>query len=249
MMKYATFRKMTRISMKAFAVAMIILLLVSAVVGVAYLRGGIRGIIRLPLISSLVGIDRQVDLGAVPVTGEEIEDLHKLLGTEIKNVRPGVETSSGTLALSAGQFSYLLDQGGLEDEMFSNVQVALEQRDGQAVLSISSMADAASVAVAAGFSQADLDAVVGQLPDEVAILAEVVLPDSGDPDAPLQLVALNIGRIELSDTLMDSANRYLESTLASFFKNQYGIGMTGISGDGRSILIAGDVPLAGSGLN
>ncbi len=243
MMRYATFRKATRITLKAFALIMALLLVLALIIGIAYLRGGIRGIMRLPLISSLIGIDHQVDLGTEPLTQKEIEDLDTLFGTEVGNIRPGIPTGQGEVALSAGQFAYLLDQGGLDPEMFDGVQVRMDEKGGRTVLSISMVTDAASVAVASGYSAADLNALIGELPETVAVLAEIVMPDSAGDGIAIKLDALRIGQIGLSDTLVDSANEYLGPTLETFFMNQYGLSLDDLAIAGQSILIQGDLPV------
>ncbi|MBP7401135.1 MAG: hypothetical protein KBA30_00800 [Clostridia bacterium] len=241
MIRYETFRKATRIALRVCAALMGVVLILGILVGVVFLRSGIRGVMRLPLLSGLIGIDRQVDLDVTPASRQEIDDLADRWGRDVKDIRPGTTTEKGAIDMSAGQFAYLLQEGGENPELFENVQVRLDETEGEAILSISTLTDAAAAAGTVGYTREDLDGVVGELPDQVAVLVELVLPDGSDAGR-IELDSLRIGNIVLSDTLVDSANQYLMPTLETFFENQYGIVLDALEAGDQSIRIEGGLP-------
>ena len=249
MMRYTTFRRSTRTVLKVSALLMVFILAVGSVVGIAYLSGGIRAVVRLPLLSLLIGVDRQADLKVPPPSPEEISELRGLLGMEVEKVRPGMPTHQGNLAVSTGQFAYLLETGGQEADLFQDIQVRVDDKDGQKVLSVSTVADAVAVALTVGYTEADMNSVVGPLPENVAILAELVVPENTQDDTPLRLSGLRIGQVTLSKTMVDSANAYLKPTLEAFFEKQFGIGLENLTIDGQTIVLQGNMPSGTGSMN
>lgn len=245
-MRYATFRKGSRIALALLACLLTVVLVLAVWVGIAYLRGGVQGVLQISWVSRLVGIDRQTDLGTAPISREEREALEDRLGMEVARLRPdnGRESSREALSLSEGQFAYLLDYAGSDPHVLDQVQVRIEDRDGEedGGFTLSAIASPAAAATLVGYTPEALYAAVGELPASVAVLARISLPPPTEPEGVARLEGIRIGNVALPATLVDSANKELSAGLDAFFLNQFGIRLDELSSDGTVVRVVGEIP-------
>mgnify|MGYP000952295463 CR=1 FL=1 len=246
-MRYTTFRRGSRFALALLAFLLTVLIVMAVWVGIAYLRGGVQGVLRISWVSRLVGIDRQTDLGMEPISREERNTLEDRLGMEVARLRPdnGRVVQQEELLLSEGQFAYLLDHAGTDPDVLNEVQVRIEEGEGEKDnhVTLSAIASPAAAATLVGFTPDALYAAVGELPASVAVLARIALPDPANPEETALLEEIQIGQIALPATLVDSANKELAMGLETFFLNQFGIRLETLGSDGIGIQIEGAIPV------
>jgi len=246
-MRYKTFRRGSRIVLALASFLLAVILFMAVRVGIAYLRGGVQGVLRIAWVSRLVGIDRQTDLGMEPITLEERDALEDRLGMEVARLRPdnGLAKRQEELSLTEGQFAYLMDYAGSDPDALDAVQVRIEGGEGErgGHVSLSAVASPAAAATLAGFTPDALYAAVGELPASVAVLARIALPDPEHPEDAALLEEIRIGNVALPATLVDSANQEFGPGLETFFMNQFGIRLETLGSDGSGIRIEGAIPV------
>ncbi len=233
-------RTKLRKALAAIGIVMIVLVVVAGILVGIYLSKGVDGLLSIPGVTALLGLEHPKDLQMGDIEAADRDSLLDKLGadpTSWPNVVVGSPTRSVTVSLTAKEAAALLSSGRGPD-YFYDIQVAPK---GPGLLAISGMMKVDGALALADMKRADVEGMVGALPDEVPIYAEIQLAPA-DGSLGITIRQLRIGAVLVPGSSLGVDAATMDLYTRKFFLQAYGIGLQSIMTDGTLITVEMDVP-------
>jgi hypothetical protein len=230
-------------TLSVIAIVMIVCLVAAGILVGVYITKGVSGLLRLPGMTAILGLDHAKDLGMGTVTQADRDSLIGKLGGDPANWPSSAATDPRTnlaVALTPKEAVAFLESAK-GATVLSNTQIELLS-DGY--VSLSAMVKIDGVLAVANMKRADIEGQVGALPEEVPVYVEFK-PVPGDGTFGIILRQLKIGSVTIPGSSLGVDAAQLDPYIRDFFEQFYGVTLNSLSTDGASILLDMDAPLGG----
>jgi hypothetical protein len=234
---------------KIFNVLGILVLVFLVFVGVlaaVYFTSGIDGVLRIPGLSAVLGLDKPKDLGEGAVTtADQASLVVKFDGVDPaswSDVPSGGGTKKIEVVLTTKETSaFLMDGGG--SRILKDVQITPSGDEGG--LAAAGLAQIDGLLESSGMTRADLEAKIGALPDTVPFYVELTAVPTEDGSLGITLTEIKIGAISIPVGMLGLTSEQLDPYVRDFFQSTYGIGLDSFSSGAAGLELNLEVPEAG----
>jgi len=225
------------------SIVMIVCLVAGGILVGVYITKGVSGLLSLPGMTAILGLDHPKDLGMGTVTQADIDSLIGKLGSDPAAWPSAAATDPRTnlvVSLTPKEIVAFLESGE-GASVLSSTQVEL-QSDGY--ISLSAMVKIDGVLAIANMTRADIEGQVGALPEEVPVYVEFKATPGADGSFGILLRQLKIGSVTIPGSSLGVDSAMLDPYVRDFFEKFYGVTLNSLSTDGASITLDMDVPTA-----
>jgi hypothetical protein len=234
---------------KIFNVLGILVLVFIVLIGIlaaVYFTSGIDGVLKIPGLAAVLGLDKPKDLGAGAVTvADQASLVQKFDGVDPaswSDVPSGGVTKKIEVVLTTKETSALLMDGG-GSRILKDVQLAPSGEEGG--VAAAGLAQIDGLLESSGMTRADLEAKIGALPDTVPFYVELTAVPTEDGSLGITLTEIKIGAIEIPVSMLGLTSEELDPYVRDFFLNTYGIGLDSFSSGADGLELNLEVPEAG----
>lgn len=220
-------KKGIRKFLATLGVLILVVLVIGGTLAGIYMARGIEGLLRIPGVTAILGLDRPKDLGMEPVTEADQESLQTKLGSDpatwvdVPDTTPRMPVQ---VELTPRETAAFLMEGG-EKSAFRDLQVAIGEGDS---IQAAGIVDLEQVMSAVGYSKADVESQLGALPDSVpVVLSFTANPTSGS--LGLDLNQIMVGNLAVPGSSLGVDAAQLDPLIRDFFESTYGAGLDSLS--------------------
>ncbi len=220
-------------------VSIVILSLIIIVGGVVFwfIKNGTAGLFKDSGLLKILGINKQIQLEETEEISLDENTVTEKLGYNIEEYEREdlKKRKSLSIELNSKEAAYLISKMQKEDSM-KNVQVKIDDEDN---LLLSAIVNVENMTEAFGADIAMIEDLIGELPDEVPLYAELEF-DSESNTASLN--DIKVGKIGIPNIISSQMDDYIDSGVEEFFENILGIEIDDISISDGNLNIEGVFP-------
>jgi hypothetical protein len=229
--------------LSVIAILMIVLVVVVGILVGVYITKGVSGLLSLPGMSAVLGLDRPKDLGMGTLTDADRASLVAKIGGN-PDAWPDAASSTSRkpllVTLTPKELAEFL-MSGKGSETFHDLQLEIQEGN---LIAASAVVRIDGVLAVADMSRSDIEEQVGTIPDEVPIYLELTADPTEDGSLGIGLRQLKIGSITVPGSSFGLDPSQLDPYVRDFFNVTYGVVLNSLSTDGTNFILDMDVPQA-----
>ena len=228
-------------TLSVIAIIMIVCLVVVGILVGVYITKGVSGLLSLPGMTAILGLDHPKDLGMGVVTEADRDSLIQKLGGDPASwpsTAPSAPRTNLVVRLTPKEAAAFLESGN-GPTVLSEVQIEILS-DGY--VSLSAMVKIDGVLKIANMTRADIEGQVGAIPDEVPVYVEYKATPSEDGSLGIALRQLKIGSVTIPGSSLGLDPKQLDPYVRDFFQSLYGVKLNSLTTDGADFVLDMDVP-------
>jgi hypothetical protein len=222
------------------AVVMIVVFALASVLVGIYITRGVEGLLSLPGVSAMLGLDHPRDLKMGAVEASDRASLIEKLGGDPSDWPSAAQSTPRrtiTVTLTPREGAAFLASGHGTD-VFYDVQLAPRE---PGLLALSGMMKVDGALAVANMDRASLEGMVGALPDEVPVYLELYMAPT-DTSLGFAIRQLRIGNVLVPGSALGVLPDMMDTYVRDFFNATFGVGLVSITTDGTHLTLVLEVP-------
>ena len=230
-------------TLSVIAIIMIVCIVVVGILVGVYITKGVSGLLSLPGMTAILGLDHAKDLGMGTVSSADRASLIEKLGGDPAawpSTAASAPRTNLVVTLTPKEAAAFLESGD-GSTVLSDLQLGVLS-DGY--ISISAMVKIDGILVIANMTRSDIEGQVGALPDEVPVYLEIKATPGKDGSYGIVLRQLKIGNVTVPGSSLGLEPSMIDPYIRDFFTMFYGVTLNSITTSGADFVLDMEVPTA-----